>query len=391
MQVNNRFEPSYAAKAKVMRPWALGVTTKYDFAVGHPDPEHFPVEELAEATGRVLRRERGRLALYPSESLHEPTRALIARKYALEEGIEVPLNQIAVTSGSLQGLTMIAESFIDPGDTVIVEEFTYQGTLRAFNSCQPRYATVPIDNDGMVVEELERVLNRLDQERVTPKFIYVITDFQNPTGAVMSEPRRRALMEVATKRGLLVIEDDVYGDLIFEGKAEPSLYGRRQMDNVVRLGTFSKIVGAGVRVGWLVASPEVLAQVSTTKIDGGTASFTSLAVAEYLEDKLESRVSLMQDVYRVKRDAMLEALEAHFSAFAQWTRPRGGLFLWMRLPEGTDTVALLPAARQAGVDYLPGPNFSPTRAGADYLRLSFAYLSPQEIREGIAILADVLG
>ena len=385
------FEPAYAAKARKGRPWGLNVATPYDFAIGHPDRDRFPVEELAEATRRVLERERGRLALYPGEELHRPTRELIAQKYALEERLEVPVDEITITSGSLQGLTMIAESFIDPGDTVVVEEFTYQGTLRAFDSCQPRYATVPVDDEGMIVTELEAVLDRLDHEGVTPKFVYVITDFQNPTGVVMSERRRRALMDVAAERRLPVIEDDVYGDLIFEGAAEPSLYGMRRIDNVIRLGTFSKIVGAGVRVGWIVAPPPILAHLASTKIDGGTSSFSSLAVAEYLQGRLETRVAEMRMAYRVKRDAMLAALETHFSGFAEWSRPRGGLFIWVRLPEGFDSVARLADAHAMGVDYLPGPNFSPTGEGANYIRLSFAYLSPDEIQAGLAVLADALG
>jgi 2-aminoadipate transaminase len=237
---------------------------------------------------------------------------------------------------------------------------------------------------------LEAVLDGLGREGITPKFVYVITDFQNPTGVVMSEQRRRALMDVAMERRLLVIEDDVYGDLIFEGTPQPSLYGMRRMENVIRLGTFSKIVGAGVRVGWIVASPPLLAHLASTKIDGGTSSFSSLAVAEYLRDRLESRVAEMQAVYREKRDVMLEGLEKHFSGFAEWSHPRGGLFIWVRLPDGFDSVARLTAAQAAGVDYLPGPNFSPNGQGANCLRLSFAYLSAQEIRDGLAILADVL-
>ena len=384
------FEPPYAARARQSAPWDLGAAARYDFAIGHPDPDSFPTEELAEATRRVLHREGGRMALYPSEGVHLPTRKVIARKIALEDHEEIPPGHILVTSGSLQGLSMLAESFIEPGDTVIVEEFTYQGTLRAFSPCQPRYATVPLDDDGIVVEALARVLDQLAADGRRPKFLYVITDYQNPTGAVMSTARRRALIDLATERQLLVVEDDVYGDLIFEGVREPTLYSMRRIDNVIRLGTFSKIVGAGVRVGWLVAPPSILAHLATTKIDGGTSSFSSLAVAEYLSDRLEARVAHMQAVYRIKRDAMLEALEQHFAGFAAWSRPRGGLFLWMRLPEGTDTVARLAAAHEAGVDYLPGLNFSPTRQGANYLRLSFAYLTPAEIREGIGVLADVL-
>ena len=385
------FEPTYAVKARRGRPWGLDVATPYDFAIGHPDRDRFPVEELAEATRRVLERERGRLALYPGEELHRPTRELVAQKYTLEEGLEVPVDEITITGGSLQGLTMIAESFIDPGDTVVVEEFTYQGTLRAFDSCRPRYATIPVDDEGMIVDELEAVLDRLAHEGVTPKFVYVITDFQNPTGVVMSERRRRALMDVATGRGLLVIEDDVYGDLIFEGVPQASLYGMRRTDNVIRLGTFSKIVGAGVRVGWIVAPPSILSHLATTKIDGGTSSFSSLAVAEYLQGRLETRVAEMRTVYRTKRDAMLDALDTHFGGLAEWSRPRGGLFIWVRLPEGFDSVARLADAHAAGVDYLPGPNFSPSGQGANYLRLSFAYLSVEEIRAGLAILADVVG
>jgi 2-aminoadipate transaminase len=384
------FEPGYSAKAREGAPWDLAATARYDFAIGHPDPDNFPVEELAEATRRMLLREQGRMALYPSEPLHRATRELIARKIAIEDHEEIPIDHISVTSGSLQGLTMLAESFIDPGDTVVVEEFTYQGTLRAFNSCRPRYTTVPTDDQGIVVEELERVLDRLAAEGRTPKFVYVITDFQNPTGSVLSGERRRKLIDVTTERGLLVIEDDVYSDLIFEGKPEPTLYGMRRIDNVIRLGTFSKIVGAGVRVGWIVAPPRFLSHLATTKIDGGTSSFSSLAVAEYLSDRLETRVAQMQQVYRAKRDAMLGALDEHFTGFAEWSRPRGGLFIWVRLPDGMDTVARLPDARAAGVDYLPGPNFSPTRQGANYLRLSFAYLSAEDIRAGLGVLADVL-
>src|SRR4051794_26110755 len=211
------FEPAYSTKARLAGPWDLAPAARFDFAIGHPDPERFPSVELAEATRRMLLREGGRMALYPSERLHGPTHELIARKVALEDGEDIPLDHILVTSGSLQGLTMLAEGFINPGDTAIVEEFTYQGTLRAFNSCQPRYETVPIDDDGMVVDELPRLLDRLATEGRPPKFIYVITDFQNPSGAVLSLARRRELMALATERQLLVIEDDVYGDIIFEG------------------------------------------------------------------------------------------------------------------------------------------------------------------------------
>jgi 2-aminoadipate transaminase len=285
---------------------------------------------------------------------------------------------------------MVAEAFIDPGDTVIIEEFCYPGTLRAFGYCEPRYATVPTDAEGIIVAELARVLDRLAVQGVTPKFVYTIANFQNPTGSVMSLARRQALMQVAEARGLLVIEDDAYGDLIYEGDPVTSLYALSHTDNVVRLGTFSKIVAAGVRLGWLIAPEPVLTQLAVTKIDGGTSAFTSRAVAAYLQEHLAARMATLLDVYRSKRDAMLEALGAHLAGVATWSRPRGGLFIWVELPEGHDTTTLLEAAQRAGVTYLPGTNFSPEGKGANCLRLSFAYLSPEEIRAGVEVLARVI-
>ena len=250
--------------------------------------------------------------------------------------------------------------------------------------------TVPTDHEGIIVSELAHVLDRLAAQGVTPKFIYTIANFQNPTGSVMSLARRQALMQVAEDQHLLVIEDDAYGDLIYEGEPVTSLYALSHTQNVVRLGTFSKIVAAGVRLGWIIAPEPVLAKMAVSKIDGGTSAFTSRAVAEYLRDHLDDRMDTLIGVYRAKRDAMLEALEEHLDGLAIWSQPSGGLFIWVRLPEEVDTTKLLETAHAAGVTYLPGTNFSPEGKGTNYLRLSFAYLSPERIREGIAVLARVL-
>ncbi|HEX9871169.1 MAG TPA: PLP-dependent aminotransferase family protein, partial [Candidatus Tectomicrobia bacterium] len=210
------------------------------------------------------------------------------------------------------------------------------------------------------------------------------------TGSVMSLSRRQALMQLAEERQLLVIEDDAYGDLIYEGEPVTSLYALSRTDNVVRLGTFSKIVAAGVRLGWIIAPEPVLAKMAVSKIDGGTSAFTSRAVAEYLQDHLNDRMETLLSVYRAKRDAMLEALEEHLDGLVTWSRPKGGLFIWVRLPEGVNATRLLEAAQAAGVTYLPGAHFSPEGKGVNYLRLSFAYLSPEKIRAGIAVLARVI-
>jgi 2-aminoadipate transaminase len=384
------FEARYAQRVGTQLRRVPRPAVPYDFAVGHPDASTFPSRELGEATMRMLLREGPELAIYPGDRDHMAMRELVARRVELSKGVDVPVSRITVTNGSLQGLQMIAESFIDPGDTIVVDEFTYSGALRAFNLAQPRYATVPTDEDGVVVEELARVLDDLAATGTTPKFIYVIANFQNPTGTVMSLPRRQALAALADERGLLVVDDDVYGDLLYEGEPVPPLYALSQTDNVIRLGTFSKIMAAGVRLGWLIAPEPVLSRMATAKVDGGTSSFASRAVAEYLHDHLDERVDTLLDVYRAKRDVMLQALETHLGNVATWSRPRGGLFIWVRLPEAYDTVAMLPAALAAGVDYLPGPEFSPSGRGANYLRLSFAWLMPEAIRAGIAALAGVV-
>jgi 2-aminoadipate transaminase len=384
------YDSVYSRKVRVGIPRSPRVVVPYDFAVGHPDASRFPSQALGDATARMLLREGPDLALYPGDMSHDAARQLVSRKLHRHEGIDIPPSRIMITNGSTQGLLMVAEAFLNPGDTVVIEEYCYPGTLRAFSYCAPRYVTVPTDDQGIVVAELAHVIDRLAAQGVTPKFIYTIANFQNPTGSVMSLARRQALVQVAEERHLLLIEDDAYGDLIYEGEPVTSLYALSHSDNVVRLGTFSKIVAAGVRLGWLIAPEPVLTTMAVSKIDGGTSAFTSRAVAEYLQDHLDDRMDTLLGVYRAKRDAMLEALEEHLAGMATWSQPRGGLFIWVRLPEEVDTAKLLEAAHAAGVTYLPGTNFSPEGKGGNYLRLSFAYLSPEKIREGIAVLAKVL-
>lgn len=384
------YDTVYSRKVRVGIPRSPRVVVPYDFAVGHPDASTFPSQALGDATTRMLLREGPELALYPGDMSHDAARQLVSHKLKAHEGIDIPPSRIMITNGSTQGLLMVAEAFLNPGDTVIIEEFCYPGTLRAFSYGEPRYATVPTDDAGMIVSELARVLDKLAARGATPKLIYTIANYQNPTGSVMSLARRQALMQVAEERRLLVIEDDAYGDLIYEGEPVTSLYALSHTDNVVRLGTFSKIVAAGVRLGWIIAPEPVLAKMAVSKIDGGTSAFTSRAVAEYLKEHLEARMAMLLDVYRAKRDAMLEAMEEHLAGVATWSRPQGGLFVWVQLPEGMDATKLLEMAQAAGVTYLPGANFSPEGRGTNYLRLSFAYLSPEKIRAGIAVLARVL-
>jgi len=326
------YDTVYSRKVRVGIPRSPRVVVPYDFAVGHPDASTFPSQALGDATTRMLLREGPDLALYPGDMSHDAARHLVSNKLKLHEGIDIPPSRIMITNGSTQGLLMVAEAFLNPGDSVIIEEYCYPGTLRAFSYCEPHYVTVPTDNEGIIVTELAHVLDRLTAQRVTPKFIYTIANFQNPTGSVMSLARRQAMMRVAEDRRLLVVEDDAYGDLIYEGEPVTSLYALSHTHNVVRLGTFSKIVAAGVRLGWIIAPEPVLAKMAVSKIDGGTSAFTSRAVAEYLQAHLDDRMDTLLGVYRAKRDAMLEALEEHLDGVATWSQPKGGLFIWVLCP-----------------------------------------------------------
>src|SRR5919197_3992863 len=266
------YDTVYSRKVRVGIPRTLRVTVPYNFAVGHPDASTFPSQALGDAATRMLRREGPELALYPGDMSHDAARHLVSRKLQAHEGIDIPPSRIMIANGSTQGLLMVAEAFLNPGDTVIIEGFCYPGTLRAFGYGEPRYATVPTDDEGLIVSELVRVLDRLAAQGIAPKFLYTIANFQNPTGSVMSLARRQALMQVAEERRLLVIEDDAYGDLIYEGEPVTSLYALSHTDNVVRLGTFSKIVAAGVRLGWIIAPEPVLGKMAVSKIDGGTSA-----------------------------------------------------------------------------------------------------------------------
>ncbi|MFN7940235.1 MAG: PLP-dependent aminotransferase family protein [Thermoanaerobaculia bacterium] len=368
------------------------------FAGGLPAPEVFPIAEIRAAADRVLAVHGTEALQYGLTEGYLPLRELLCRHMA-RYGIEVGPSNILITSGAQQALDLVGKLLINSGDRVLVEAPTYLGALQAFTAYQAQYLAVPIDDEGMRVDELETEL------RAGPKFLYVLPNFQNPGGVTMSLARRNRLVELASHYGCPILEDDPYGQLRYEGEHQTPLVvldaeihgnhdGRPYRGDVMYLGTLSKTLAPGLRLGWVVAPESVISRLVQMKqgSDLHTSTFTQMVAFETARGGfLDQHVKRIREVYRERRDAMLAALERHFPPQVTWTHPQGGLFLWATLPEGADTAALLPKAAAAKVAYVPGVSFYPRGVGGERsMRLNFSYSKPEVIDEGIRRLAGVI-
>jgi 2-aminoadipate transaminase len=366
------------------------------FAGGMPAPEFFPLDEVTAAAERVMR-EHGKQALqYSTTEGYRPLREMIAR-HTTRFGLRITPENILITSGSQQALDLLGKILINPGDRILVEAPTYLGALQAWNAYGAEYVPVPTDEGGMIISALEAAL------RTGPKFIYVLPNFQNPSGVTMPVERRRRLVALAERYGVPIVEDDPYGQLRYEGTHQPAvvvLDGRHHdhgdfvyRGNVIYLSTFSKILAPGLRLAWVVAPPEVIDRLVQAKqgADLNTALLNQLLVYEVAQGGfLDQHIAQLCRVYRERRDVMLAAMAEHFPAGVRWTHPDGGLFLWVTLPEGLDAAQVLQAAIARKVAFVPGAPFYPTGGGANTLRLNFSYCAPAVIREGILRLGQVL-
>ena len=307
-------------------------------------------------------------------------------------GVRCKPEQVFLTSGAQQALALIAKTFLDPGDIVITEGPTYLTALSAFNGYEPEIITVPFDDDGMRMDILEETLERIGKGNPRLKFIYTIPNFQNPGGVTMSDERRHRLIELVQEYQVMLVEDDPYGRLRYEGGHQVPL---KAMDpRVVYLGTISKTMAPGLRVGWIVAPRHVLAKINLVKqgTDLCCSSFDQAVVEHYFTDTNWQKVlQAFIQVYGERRDAMLEALEEFFPKEATWTHPEGGFFVWVTLPEYVDTGSMLAEALEAGVTYVPGDSFYPDgKLGKNSMRINFSYESPENLREAIRRLAEVI-
>ncbi|MDQ7819954.1 MAG: PLP-dependent aminotransferase family protein [Armatimonadota bacterium] len=363
------------------------------FAGGLPDPATFPVEELREITARVLVQNAAVALQYGPTEGDPRLRGELARWMA-KDGIRASPDQVLVTTGSQQGLDILGRILLDPGDVVVVEIPSYMAALQVFRSYRAEMVGVPQDDEGLRVDLLEQALARLRAQGRRPKFIYVVPDFQNPSGATLAPDRRRRLLELAREWDTLVVEDNPYRELRYEGEAPPPLAALDADGRVIYLSTFSKTLCPGLRIGWLAAAGEVVRQCVTAKqgMDLCCPSLTQMVAAEFCAaGHIYARIPHLIDRYRRKRDAMLHALAARMPPGVRWTRPAGGLFVWVQLPEGVDTEALLPAAiTDEGVAYVAGSGFHVDGGGRTAMRLNFSFPSEDQIREGIERLARVV-
>lgn len=363
---------------------------------GHPDPTTLPVDGLRAATEAVLHSPQACLALqYGPE---QGTPALIdylVEKLNREEGLGLTHENLMLVAGSVHAVDMIARLYAGRDGVVLVEAPTYHDALHTFRDHGVDLRPVPIDDDGIVVEALAAQLALLQRQGKPPRLLYTIPNFQNPSGVTLTAARREAVLELARKYGFLVVEDDVYRDLAFEGEVPPSLYALSGGQEVLRIGSFSKIVAPGLRLGWLFAAPEHIQRCvncGTSQMGGGANPFTAHIVAEYCRaGHLEPQIARLRQVYRHRRDVTLAALERHMSPGVTWTRPRGGFFIWLTLPEGMNVERLREAARQRGVLFVPGTGFFVGGGGERNLRLAFSFVPPDEIERGVAVLAQAIG
>ena len=379
----------FAHNAPAGRPLATARRGTYDFAVAYPDPASIPIDNLVEGLREALAEEGEDLALYAHAQGYTPLREFVANKLARDRGIHVTADDIILGDGSGQPIHMLAEALLDPGDAVIVEDFVYSGTLNTFRRFQADLRGVTCDHEGMQSDALETAIQQAINDGKPPKLIYTVPTFQNPQGWTMSLERRKALVVIAHKYGVPILEDDCYVDLRYDGHDVPSIYSLDGTGHVLYVASFSKIIAPGMRLGYMTAPRPVLERALAVKSGGAVNTFAAFAVHRFATGQLYSHIEEIIDIQREKRDAMLAAMEEHFGTQATWSQPQGGLYLWVTLPEGADVVAVRDKILATDdVGYLPGTGFAADGlSGRNKMRLCFGYCTPQQIGEGIAALA----
>lgn len=388
------FESLLSARARIGRggPTPRPTTDAlYEFGAGQPDPASFPYEELAEATARMLKEDGEGALSYGDYQGYLGLRELVCHKYDLFEGLEVRPEHILIANGSGHALSLAFSAFVDLGDPILSEAPTFSGTLASIRRHGPEVLDVPVDAEGMVTAVAREHLERLRREGRRAKLIYTIDNFQNPSGPTLSLRRRHELVALAEEFDTLILEDDAYGELRFEGQALPSLYALDRSGRVIRAGTLSKILGAGMRLGWLCAPAPLIPVLQGFLFGGGVNPFASRVATWYMRDHMAAHVRVLIDVYRAKRDAMLRGLwEELRGTDVEISRPEGGFFIWIRLPTGTDVARMTEAAVRARVQWSPGRLFFPNGGGERHIRLAYSYETPEKNYEGARLMARAI-
>ncbi len=364
------------------------------FAGGLPNPKSFPVEIIKEITVKLLDKQGEKMLQYGSTEGVNGLRDALVEYYKDMHGFEnIDRDNILITAGSQEGLYLLGKILIDPGDTIIVEAPTYVGALTAFRTFKPNYVEIEMDNQGMNIEILEKKLRELIKEGKKPKFIYTIPTFQNPAGVTMSLERRKRLLELAREYDILVVEDSPYEELRFSGEKIPQLKALDKDGYVLHLGTLSKVLSPGMRIAFMIGDKELIHKAVMAKqgVDLCTSPFVQYIAEEYIRGGyMKSHIPKIIKLYKEKRDIMLDTMEEYFPSEVEWTRPDGGMFLWVTLPPHVDSEKMLPRAIEKKVVYVIGAAFYPHRDHKNAMRLNFTYPTNEQIKEGIKRLAEVI-
>jgi len=362
-------------------------------AGGLPNPKAFPVDVIHECIEKVFSNHILNALQYGTTEGLPLLRGVLAKRMREKKNIDCELYNIIITNGAQQGLALLAFTFLDPGDTLITGAPTYLGATQAFHAFEGKCEAIPVTDNGFDIRSLERNLKRLQRNEIFPKFIYTVPSFQNPSGVTMPLESRKELLEVASEYDLLIVEDDPYGELVFEGESIPTIKSLDKKGRVIYMSTFSKILAPGFRLGWVIASDEILNKFTLAKqsADLCTNSFGQYVAYEYIAGGyLDKQLNDITEMYKRKRDIMLKAIEEFFPKGIKWTVPRGGMFLWVTLPKKVNTRLMFQRAVAKKVAFVVGDAFFPDGSGHNTMRLNFSYSKDEMIREGIRRLAEVI-
>jgi 2-aminoadipate transaminase len=386
----------FSERARLAGPGMVGsnpraIADLISFGGGFPDASSLPINDIIETTRVALERD-GEWALQYAFGTGVPELVeQLLRKLERDQGIQAAVENILITSGSSQAIQLIFELFVNPGDVVIAESPFFMGTLWRARASGADVREIPLDSDGISIDGLRAELESLQADGKRAKFLYMVPNFQNPTGITYTLERRQQIVALAQEHGLPIVEDDAYYDLRFDGEKLPTFYELDGSGLVMYLGTFSKIMAAGMRIGWCVASRDVIAGLSGLKADAGTNPFASHVAAEFTSSgTLQEHISALKPMYKGRRDAMLAALEQYMPDGTSWTVPTGGFFIWLTLPEGVYCDEIQPIAAERGVAIGLGTMFYVHGGGRDKVRLSYSFNDHDTIDHGIKVLANIV-
>lgn len=362
-------------------------------AGGLPNPQAFPVKIIHECIEKVFSTNIENALQYGTTEGLPLLRGALAQRMREKKGIDCELHDVLITSGAQQALSFVAFNLLEPGDTYITSAPTYLGALQAFHAYQGNCECIPMNDQGIDIESLRRNLKRLHRTGITPKFLYAVATFQNPSGESISLEHRKELIEIASEYDFLIVEDDPYGELVFEGESIPPIKSLDTKGRVIYIGTFSKVLAPGFRLAWVIASEEIINRFALTKQSTDLCSnmFSQYVAYEYIKGGyLEIQIQHITQLYRHKRDIMIKALEEFFPKDVKWTVPHGGMFLWVTLPKNINTRLMFKRALAKKVAYVVGDAFFPDSSNYNCMRLNFSYSDDENIREGIKRLAEVI-